>query len=303
MTRLYHKLLYICYNISMNITYKESLQKQFSDFCKRNNPKNMEIAVEYFTVFGGLDKKINLEMPIDKLIEKHILKEYKYLRNFVSDITKGNEKFHAVLSASALGDRRTNSSFKRIKMSFDDGMDIVEELRDIGCIKLERCVEDVYVTDKILITAPFLRFWFAFISPIFKGIRDGNFEEFFNIYNNRKVEFTDFIFNQLSHEFLKIIFTEDKIYNIGRYWDDEIEIDLVAKTKSGKKILGLCKYTDKKLKKSELTKLKEHCSGAKIEPDAYVIFSKKGFSNELKALKSENLLLFTCRNFKALIEN
>jgi len=285
----------------MNITYKESLQKQFSDFCKRKKPKNMEDAVDYFTVFGGLDKKINLEIPIDELIEKHILKEYKYLRNIVSDITKGNEKFHAVLTASALGDRRTNSSFKRIKMSFDDGMDIVEEMRDDGVIKLERSVGEAYVSDKIFITAPFLRFWFAFISPVFKGIRDGDFEEFFKIYNNRKVEFKDLVFNQLSHEFVKNFFQEDKIYNIGRYWDDEREIDLIAKTKSGKVLVGACKYTEKKLKKSELTKLKENCEKAEIVADTYLIFSKKGYSSELKSLKSDSVQLFTCKHLKSLV--
>jgi hypothetical protein len=285
----------------MNITYKKTLQEQFSSFCKKNNPKNMDIAVDYFTVFGGLDTKINLETPLDELIEKHILKEYKYLRNFVSDITKGNEKFHAVLSASALGDRRTNSSFKRIKMSFDDGMDIVEEMRDDGVIKLERSVGEAYVSDKILITAPFLRFWFAFVSPVFKGVRDGDFGEFFKIYNNRKVEFRDLVFNQLSHEFVKIFFKEDKIYNIGRYWDDEREIDLVAKTKSGKVLVGACKYTEKKLKKSELTKLKENCEKAEIVADTYLMFSKKGYTSELKSLKSDSVQLFTCKHLKELI--
>lgn len=285
----------------MNIMYKESLKEQFSSFCKRNNPKNMEIAVDYFTVFGGLDKKINLEMPLDKLIEKHILKEYKYLRNFVSDITKGNEKFHAVLSASALGDRRTNSSFKRIKMDFDDGMDIVEEMRDLDVIKLERTVGDAYVSDKIYITSPFLRFWFAFVSPVFKGIRDGKFEEFFNNYNNRKAEFANLIFDQLSHEFVKKTFVDEKIYNIGRYWDDEREIDLVAKTKAGKTFVGSSRYFNKKLKKSELTKLKDNCDQAHIKADAYLLFAKKGYSNELKALKSDSIRLFTCKHFKELV--
>lgn len=285
----------------MNIMYKESLKEQFSSFCKRNNPKNMEIAVDYFTVFGGLDKKINLEMPLDKLIEKHILKEYKYLRNFVSDITKGNEKFHAVLSASALGDRRTNSSFKRIKIDFDDGMDIVEEMRDLDVIKLERTVGDAYVSDKIYITSPFLRFWFAFVSPVFKGIRDGKFEEFFNNYNNRKAEFANLIFDQLSHEFVKKTFVDEKIYNIGRYWDDEREIDLVAKTKAGKTFVGSSRYFNKKLKKSELTKLKDNCDQAHIKADAYLLFAKKGYSNELKALKSDSIRLFTCKHFKELV--
>ncbi len=298
MSRLYHN---ICYNKFMNITHKESLQKQFSDFCRRNNPKNMEIAVEFFTVFGGLDITLNMDEPLDKLIQKHILKEYKFLRNDVSKLTTGDEKYHRVLSASALGDRRTNSSFKRASFSFDDGMDLVEELRDKGFIKLERCTEDIYVSDKILFNAPFLRFWFAFVSPIFKSIRDKEYKEFFEIYNNRKAEFSNLVFSQLCHELVKVLFKDDKIYNIGRYWDDEIEIDLVAKTKLGKKIVGTCKYTDKKLKKSELTKLKANCEKAKIEPDIQILFAKKGFTSELKSLKSETLQLFTCKHLKVLI--
>ena len=285
----------------MNIQNKQSLQEQFSSFCKVNNPKNMEIAVEYFAIFGGLDVTLNMDEPLDKLIQKHILKEYKFLRNDVAQLTNGDEKYHKLLSASALGDRRTNSSFKRASFSFDDGMDLVEELRDKGFIKLERCSEDVYVSDKILFNTPFLRFWFAFISPIFKSIRDKEYKEFFEIWENRKTEFTNLVFEQLSHEFIKKTFTEDKIYNIGRYWDDDREIDLVAKTKSGKKIVGLCKYTDKKLKKSELSKLKELSVQAQIKPDIYVLFAKKGYTSELKALKSETVLLFTCRNFKVLI--
>ncbi len=285
----------------MNIQYKQSIKEQFSSFCKRNNPKNLEIAVDYFSIFGGLDVTLNMDEPLDKLIQKHILKEYKFLRNDVAKLTTGDEKYHKLLSASALGDRRTNSSFKRASFSFDDGMDLIEELRDMGFIKLERSSEDVYVSDKILFNAPFLRFWFAFVSPIFKSIRDKDYKEFFEVYNNRKAEFSDLVFSQLSHEFIKETFNEDKIYNIGRYWDDDREIDIVAKTKSGKKIVGTCKYTDRKLKKSELTKLKENCESAGISPDVYVIFSKKGFSSELKSLKSDSIRLFTCKHLKLLV--
>lgn len=284
----------------MKIENRQTIKEQFNSFCKRNNPKNFEIAVDYFCVFGGLDISLDMEQPLEKLIEKHILKEYKFLRNSVSKLTTGDERYHKILSASALGDRRTNSSFKRANLSFDDGMDCVEELRDMGFIKLERSAGDGYVSDKILFNSPFLRFWFAFVSPIFKGIRDEDFKEFYEIYNNRKFEFKDLIFSQLSHALIKELFSVDKICSIGRYWDDNIEIDLVAKTKSAKKIVGLCRYRDKKLSKNELVKLKKFTSEAKITPDIYVLFAKKGFTSELKSLKSETLILLTCRNFKVL---
>ena len=66
----------------------------------------MEIAVEYFAIFGGLDVTLNMDESLDKLMQKHILKEYKFLRNDVAQLTNGDEKYHRLLSASALGDRR-----------------------------------------------------------------------------------------------------------------------------------------------------------------------------------------------------
>jgi AAA+ ATPase superfamily predicted ATPase len=261
----------------------------------------METALEFFAIFGGLNRKINTDAPINELIEKLILNEYKYLRNDVSKLTSAEDKYHSILTGIAMGDRRTNSAFKRAKLSFDDGIECVDKLCEMGVLKLETSYGNDNGPEKALFTTPFMRFWFAFISPIYKGIKEGNYDEFFQRYNNRKAEFTNLVFEQLSHEYLKEIMQEDKIYNLKRYWDDKNEIDLIAKTKSGKLIAGVCKYTNNKVKKSELTKLEATCKEASIKADFYVIFSKKGFSNELKALKAEGIKLFTCRNFKSLI--
>jgi len=210
--------------------------------------------------------------------------------------------FHLILTGAALGDRRTNSSFKRAKVSFDRGMDCIDELCDLGVIKLESTSGAHDMSDKILFRAPFLRFWFAFISPIFKGIKNGDYTEFFEKFKNLKSEFICLTFEQLSHEYIKRSFQEDKIYNINRYWDDDREINIVAKTKSGKIIAGLCKYTQTKVKKSDLAKLEVDCTAAHIKPDILVIFSKNGFTHELKSMKSKSLRLFSERNLKILLE-
>ena len=156
------------------------------------------------------------------------------------------------------------------------------------------------VSEKLLFTTPFVRFWFAFISPIFKGIRDGNYEEFYKLYNNKKVEFSNLIFEQLSHEYMKIVLEEEGIQQIGRYWDDKIDIDLLVKTKTGKIIVGSCKYTNSKIKKTELTNLKKNCKKLEIDVDIFVLFSKKGYTSELKSQKGEDLKLFTVKSFNQL---
>ena len=208
-----------------------------------------------------------------------------------------------------MGDGRTHSSFKRAKIDKDAGENAVEELTSRGIIRVDKAKnlftswdEDKKVDNKLFFTTPFMRFWFAFVSPLFKGIRDGDYKEVKTRFENRENEFVTLTFVELTHELLKQNFKDDKIVEIGTYWDRSIELDIYAKTASGKTVVGSCKYTNAKIKKSELTKLQEACATAEIEADTFVLFSKKGFSSELKSLKSESLKLFTVKNFKSLVE-
>ena len=220
----------------------------------------------------------------------------------------GDTTYHSILTGLALGDRRTNSAFRRANISFDKGIEMVDKLCDRGMLNLEKSLQHLsdrefheVVSEKLLFTTPFARFWFSFVSPLFKGIKDGNYDEAMNEYKNKEAEFPALVFEQLAHEVLKKSFQDDKIVELGRYWDDDIDIDILAKTASGKIIAGSCKYTNSKIKKSELTKLKEKCKKAEITPDIFVLFSKKGYSSELKSLKDKTLKLYTPRNFNLLL--
>ena len=58
----------------------------------------MEIAVQYFIVFGGLNIKIDTTKPLVELIEKHILNEYTNLRYEINTISGGYKVDHAILT-------------------------------------------------------------------------------------------------------------------------------------------------------------------------------------------------------------
>lgn len=263
----------------------------------------MEDAIEYFAVFGGFGEKLDTSVPLDELIRVNILDRYKYLRNDISAYITKDELFPYILTGAATGDRRTNSTFKRARVSYNDGMDCLEDLLDLGVLKMESSFLHTSSAEKILFTSPFVRFWFAFVSPVYKGIKEGNYKEFFENFNNKKTEFIQHIFEQLCFEFVKLYFEKEKIYNIGRYWDDKTEINLLAKTKEGKIIAGSCRYVNSKVKKSELNRLKDDCKTAGIQPDMFMLFAKNGYSNELKSLKNQTLKLFTLRNLKVLAED
>lgn len=297
-----------------------TLLQQFRSFYVQNSPESLEKAIDYFAIFGGLGWEIDTDRPLMELIEDVILDNYEPLHREIIDITLGDKIYHSLLSGVAMGDGRRHTAFKRARLSADMGNPAVRYLCQNSIIELESTreiplqkehpnrkstqeSEQPPVSDRLNFTTPFVRFWFAFVSPLFKGIQEGDYAEAEERFANREKEFADPVFEKLSIELLKKSFEEDPIVAIGSYWDKEVEIAILAKTKSGKIIAGECKYTNAKLKKNELSRLKEKCTLAGFEPDIYVLVSKRGFSNELKALKGDSLRLFTAKSFKMLVED
>lgn len=269
----------------------------------------MEDALEKFAIFGGVSwGNIDTSKPSIDLIQKLILNDYRYIRNDISELTSGAPLYHSVLTGIAQGNGKIHSVFKRAGVEDDIGQRITEELCQKGVITAQKSKkiftsweEHQKIDNKLFFTTPFLRFWFAFISPLFKGIRDGDYAEIIEKFTSHKNEFINLPFIELSHELIKILPTEDKIIEISTYWDKDIELDIYATTSSGKTVVGSCKYTNSKVNKSELSRLKELCKRANIKADIFIIVSKRGFSNELKSLKDENLKLFTIKNLQKLV--
>lgn len=287
---------------------KPTLLQQFRSFCFQNNPNNLEDALKYFAVFGGTSWSVDTTKPLSELIESKILKNYTYINGDITKFTKSDKVSHSLLSAVAIGDGRVHSALKRARISRGEGEEAIDTLCDKGIIKAEYSLEsppspDEKIDEKLNFSTPFMRFWFAFISPFFKTIKEGDYKEAKERFTNREQEFSELLFLKLSHELLKKSFKEDPIVEIGSYWDRNIQIDILAKTASGKIVAGACKYSNSKAKKSSLTKLQELCDLAELTPDICVIISKGGFSNELKTLKGEDVKLFALKSFKTLVED
>lgn len=282
--------------------------EQFRSFCQQHNPANLENAVEKFAIFGGVEwGNVDTSKPTFELIEKLILDDYTYIRNDIHEVTTGMPLFHSILSGIATGDSKTHTAFKRANVTKEVGDKALGELLEIGIIKRTKhkkqftsWSEHEVVSDKLYFVSPFLRFWFAFVSPLFKGIKEGDYKEVKERFSNRKDEFVNLIFEQLCREFLKLELKE--ISKCSSYWDNKNDIEIYALTEDKKTIAGSCKYTNTKVKKNELTKLREKCEQSGIKADVYVLFAKSGFSNELKALKGENLKLYTLKSLKKLTE-
>ena len=285
-----------------------TLLQHFRSFCYQNKVTDFEQAVEYFAVFGGMGWKVDMSKPLALLIEEKVLKNYRYIHGDIAKITQSDRTHHALLSGIALGDRREYSAFKRANVLRQEGEESIDFLVENNLLLREQSQakplnEREDVSDKFLITLPFLRFWFSSISPYYKGIRDGDYSEVKLRLEHMKQDFSDLMYQQLFQELVVQSFKSDPVEKIGSYWDKANDIDLLAKTKSGKIIAGACKLSKAKAKKSALTQLKEVCQKVELEADTFVLFSKSGFSNELKKEKSETLKLFALKNLKTLLDN
>jgi len=289
-----------------------TLLAQFRSFCYQNKAVDFEKAVEYFAVFGGMGWSVDMSVPLETLIEKKVLKNYRYIHGDLTKITHSKPTYHAMLTAIATGDRREHSAFKKVQVGREDGEEVIDFLIKDGFLVFDKSVEKPVdekdgISDKLLFVTPFMRFWFAVISPTYKSIREGEYAEVKLRWDQMRGEFSQIIYMQLVRELIEMSFKEefegDPIVSIGEYYDKNVSIDLLVKRKSGALLAGACKYGKQKANKSELTQLKEACKTASLDVDDFIIFSKNKFSSELKKEKGEKLKLFSLRNLSRLMDN
>lgn len=285
-----------------------TLLQQFRSFCFQNNATDIEKAIEYFAVFGGMGWNVDMSKPLEELIEEKVLANYRYIHGDITKITQSNKSYHALLTALASGDRREHSAFRRAGLQRREGEESAAFLIKNGLLVRESSQEEPAdekeeVSDRLIFTAPFLRFWFSSVSPYYKGIKEGDFTEVKERWENTRHAFFDSVYEGLVITLVKQSFKEDWVSKIGSYWDRNGEIEILGQTKSGKVLAGACKYSKSKANKSELTKLQEKCERAQLKADIFVIFSKSGFSSEFKKEKSETLRLFALKNLRSLIDD
>ena len=293
---------------------------QFRSFYFRNYPDDMEQLIEYFAVFGGLGWEIDTSKPIDFLIEELILQNFDMLNEKMEQLTLGEKNNQRLLRALVAGDRRIFSAFNRAGLNNANGGDALNFLQEKGLIQIEYSREEIPVksqpnaklkredarrriSHKVLFSQPFVRFWFYFIVPHIKEIRDNNFENVIKNFQERQNSYTSLVFEELSEVLLNYHLRDSQIVSSGSYWDAKIEIDILTVTDDENIYVGECKWTNHKVTKKEFSKLLEKCEKLDIEPTQIILFSKRGFSKELKQSQGKELALYTSDDFDALLKN
>ena len=253
---------------------------------------------------------------LDSIIRFNFVEQYKVLNELISPSYLIEEPYRYLLVSIARGDGRISNVFRKARVGEALGLRLLNELVELGIVeledsrepalkaypnqKLEKALRSYKIEPKVRFKKPFHRFWFGFVEPYHKDLNRGDSKRFYENFNQHFLRLHSFIFEQLSQELLKLFFNNDLVAN-GNYWDKHSEFDIWATHKDGRKILGECKYTNRRVCKSELRKLKQKAETSGLKVDIFALFSKNGFSNELKSSTDNDLLLFELEDFRKLL--
>lgn len=299
---------------------KNRLLEQFRSFYLRNYPDDMEMQIEYFALFGGLDWEIDTTKALPFLITELILEKYEEINKKIEDLTLSNIEYLRLLHALAVGDRKIFSAFNRAGLNNANGGSALNFLQEKGLIqiefsreeparslnpngKLKREVARHRISHKVLFTHPFVRFWFYFIVPHSREIKNYKYDNFFKDFEIRRHSYTSLVFEELSEVLLNYNLRDSQILSSGSYWDANIEIDILTITEDEKVYAAECKWSNHKVNKKEWHKLLDKCEKLGIEPTQVVLFSKRGFSKELLQCQGKKLALYCSQDFEALLKN
>ncbi len=278
--------------------------------------EDMESFIERFAIFGG--SEIDSSLAIEKAIVEEVLLNYRHLHYKIHSSWLYTQESQRVLIAAARGDRRIHSICKKARISEHKCSYLIDKLCEAGVLKLElsretpslkqhqkerlpRELREYKISHKVYFNAPFIRFWFYFIAGFETEIKDGEFTRVIERYRRDKGTYTGLIFEQICKLYMREIIYRNTTVACDSYWDRQVEIDILLNSTDRGVAVAECKYTNTKINKSTLTKLKNKCKLAKIEPQKFILFAKRGFSKELQKMPDETLTLVGIKELSSLV--
>lgn len=282
----------------------------FYEACKFYPSLPFEKCLEFYSIAGGNPsylKKLNPELSLDINIKENILQPEAFLYNEIEFILKEElrepRNYFVILKSIALNKNKISEIVNETGLEKGILHKYLFILEDLHIIQKE-----IPITEKnpmksrkgiYILQDQFFKFWFKYILP-----NKGNIEE-------NKV---DFVLNKIKSDFY-ILLSENyekvtreilrsyeskffPISKIGRWWDKNEEIDIVAMNEEENKVLfGEVKWGNKPVGTNIYEDLKK--KALKVEWNAgkrkefFCLFSKSGFTDSMKKLAhKEKVYLF-----------
>jgi AAA+ ATPase superfamily predicted ATPase len=270
---------------------------------------SFEEQVKRYSITGGVPKYIEVFKGKNNLlasIEKNVLNSDSFLYEEPNFLLKNEvEKpitYLSILKAIAAGNHKMGNISSNLSISSStvgkylsvlQGLDIVVREVPVTEENSEKSKKGLYI-----IKDNFIDFWFKFVFPYTSYLEMGRTEYVLKVIERNIIDnHVAFVFEKVCAEMLWDMELPFQPLKVGRWWDSNEEIDIVAINSFENSILfGECKFWENKVGVSVLSKLKEKAKKVRClnedRNEYYAIFSKNGFTEELlKYQKEENIFL------------
>ena len=274
---------------------------------------NLIRLVEIYSVIGGIPYYAQLfdpELDIEENIKRKILKKGEVLYEEVDFLLREEFKeprsYFPILSAIAGG------SHKFGEIASKTGMDKSNLTKYLAILdQLHITYREVPVTEKFphkskkglyFIRDPFINFWFRFVR---QNLRHLEMEKIDFVWQEKlSPEFDYYVSRHCEKIIVDVLETLTGTLpfdyeRLGRYWDKNIEIDIMALDGEEKNVLlGEIKWQNSPMGIQALRQLKEKAEKLKGLDDVhkhFLFISKSGFTRSLQEMADESVLLFDLR--------
>jgi AAA+ ATPase superfamily predicted ATPase len=218
----------------------------------------------------------------------------------------------SILEAIALGATTPNEIAGKAGVDVGPLSKYLQTLRQLRLIDREVPVTATAQKSKrsrYRISDEFLRFWFRFVEPNRSGIEEAPTVVFEETIAPALSEHIAPVFETISQEALWAAIRTDRIdpySEVGRWWYDGAEIDIVGLAPDADRILfGECKWTSDPVGEGVATQLEDTAEqvrwGSPTREEEFVLFPKAGFTDGVVESRDEQWSLFDLDRLESLL--
>lgn len=148
----------------------------------------------------------------------------------------------------------------------------------------------------------FFRFWFQYVFPYKSDLEIGRYTEVLRKFRDQFNALTAIVYEEVCRELA--LAWQDQLFpfeRVGKWWDKNEEIDVVAVSRQGNQILlGECKWSEKPVGTNIYEELKKKARlvdwGLPDRQERYILFSKSGFTAEMQRIARKEKVLLVEKN-------
>ena len=266
---------------------------------------NNEQQALLYGITGGIPlyiQNLDVKDDIDTSLKNNFFVPSSFLieepQNLLKQELREPAVYNSVITAIAQGASRMNDIATKVGLSTSVCTKYINRLISLGLIGKETPITEKQGKKTIYtIKDSLFRFWYRFVQHNITAVNSGRFPLFYNELVKRYMnEYMGLVFAQMCRDWLMYDVPPDDLpvmlVDIGQWWGTssklkkEIQIDIVGVSgNSNEYIIGSCKFRNEKIDTDELELIKSYAEvfgkGSKYY---YYIFSKSGFTDELKKL-------------------